>query len=155
MSLKPGQPAPLFKLYSSSKQLVSLEDYRGQKVVLLFFPLVFSSTCTKEMCEVRDNITFYNTHKAVVLGVSVDSLYAQHAFRTHYNLPFELLADFNKEVSRAYEAVHEQFGYGMREVSKRAAFVIDAEGILRYVEVLENPGLLPDFDTINELLDQI
>jgi peroxiredoxin len=73
MSLKPGTPAPSFTLYDSGKNKVSLEDLKGKKVVLLFFPLAFTSVCTKELCEVRDNIGLYNDLDAEVFGISVDS----------------------------------------------------------------------------------
>ena len=74
MAIQVGQPAPDFTLYDSEKKQRSLSEFRGQKVLLLFFPLAFTSTCTKELCEVRDNISIYNDMNAVVLGISVDSL---------------------------------------------------------------------------------
>ena len=136
----------------SEKNKISLTDYRGKNVLLLFFPLAFTSTCTKELCGVRDNIGQYNNSNAQVFGISVDSVYSLKKFKEDQHLNFELLSDFNKEVSITYGVLHETFGYGMRGVSKRAAFVIDAEGIIRYAEVLENPGNQPNFQTIQETL---
>ncbi len=150
--IETGQPAPLFTLYNTSKQQVSLDNYRGKNVLLLFFPLAFTSVCTKELCAVRDNISFYNNTRAEVIGVSVDSHYTLKRFKDDQGLNFELLSDFNKEVSRAYGSLYEEFGYGMKGVSKRAAFVIDREGMIRYAEVLENAGLVPDFGAISAVL---
>ena len=89
------------------------------------------------------------------MGISVDSLYVLAKFKSEENFSFLLLSDFNREVSIKYEAIHEQFSYGMKGVSKRAAFVIDKEGIIKYAEVLENPGQLPDFVLISKSLGEI
>lgn len=152
MALQIGQPAPDFSLYNSEKLLVTLSEQRGGNVLLLFFPMAFSSVCTAELCATRDNIAFYNNTKATAFGISVDSVYSLKKFKDDQHLNFELLSDFNKEVSTTYGVLHETFGYGMRGVSKRAAFVIDAEGIIRYAEVLENPANQPNFQTIQETL---
>jgi peroxiredoxin len=150
-----GQPAPGFTLYDSDKNPVKLEDFKGKKVVLLFFPLAFTSVCTKELCHVRDNIVLFNNINAVILGISVDSLYALGRFKAEQGLNFTLLSDFNKEVSQAYGAFYDTFSYGMKGVSKRAVFVIDGEGILRHEEVLENAGALPDFMAVESALKAI
>ena len=155
MSIKPGQQAPSFTLYDSAKNKVSLENYRGKKVVLLFFPLAFTSTCTRELCEVRDNIALYNNTDAVVLGISVDSLYTLAKFKEEQHLNFPLLSDFNKEASAAYGSLYEVFGYAMKGVSKRSAFVIDRVGIVKYAEVLENASEVPDFRAIKSALSAI
>lgn len=155
MSLKPGQPAPPFALYDSAKNKVSLEDLKGRKVVLLFFPLAFTSVCTKELCEVRDNIGLYNNLDAEVFGISVDSPQTLAKFKEEQRLNFSLLSDFNKEASRAYDSIYEVFGNGMKGVSKRAAFVIDRDGIIHYGEVLDNAGEIPDFNAVREALSAI
>ena len=155
MSLQTGSPAPLFSLYASDKSLVELEKLRGKKVVLLFFPLAFTGTCTKELCMVRDGLSEFDNRKATVFGISVDSLHALARFRESLDLQYQLLADFNKEVSKAYQCFYEEFSYGMKGVSKRAAFVIDENGIVRYADVLENAGDIPDFRAVYEVLDQI
>src|SRR5687767_6913013 len=131
MAIQVGQPAPDFTLYDSEKKQRSLSEFRGQNVLLLFFPLAFTSTCTKELCEVRDNISLYNNLKAVVLGISVDSLQTLARYKEDQQLNFTLLSDFNKEVSTEYGCLYELFGYNMRGVSKRAAFVIDKAGIVQ------------------------
>lgn len=155
MSLKIGQQAPGFTLYDSAKNKVSLEDLKGKKVVLLFFPLAFTSTCTKELCDTRDNIGLYNDLDAVVMAISVDSLQTLAKFKEEQRLNFTLLSDFNKDVSRAYDTIYETFGYGMKGVSKRSAFVVDREGMLQYVEVLDNASEVPDFNAVRAALSAI
>ena len=152
MLIKTGQVAPAFSLYNSEKKIVSLADYKGKNILILFFPLAFSSVCTAELCAVRDSISFYNNINTAVLGISVDSLYTLAAFKADQHLSFPLLSDFNKEVSTEYGALYETFGYGMKGVSKRAAFIVDAEGKVVYAEVLENAGQQPNFEAIKTVL---
>ena len=155
MPLQIGQTAPDFTLFDSDKKKISLNEFRGENVLLLFFPFAFSSVCTAELCEVRDNISRYRSVRAKVIGISVDSLYTLAKFKTEHNLNFPLLSDFNKEVSSAYEAFYETFNYGMKGVSKRAAFIIDKTGIVQYVEVLENSAEEPKFDLIIRRLEEL
>ena len=155
MALSTGDQAPNFSLYDTEKTLVSLDDFRGRNVLLLFFPLAFSSVCTVELCSVRDDITRYNGLNAQVLGISIDSLYVLKEFRKAQHLNFPLLSDFNKNVSKAYDCLYETFSYGMKGVSKRSAFIIDKNGTVVYNEVLENAGLQPNFEAINKLLEHL
>ena len=155
MALQIGQQAPDFTLFNTEKKEVSLSEQKGQNVLLLFFPLAFTSVCTAELCSVRDNLKMYEGLNAKPFGISVDSLHTLKKFKEEQNLNFELLSDFNKEVSKAYGSLYQQFGYGMRGVSKRAAFVVDKDGLIRYAEVLENAGLQPNFDAINEALSAL
>jgi glutaredoxin-dependent peroxiredoxin len=143
-----GQPAPGFKLFDTEKKEVSLSDFRGRQVVLLFFPLAFTSVCTAELCSVRDNMARYEGLNAQPIGISTDSLFTLGRFKTEQNLNFPLLSDYNKTASKAYDALYETWGFGMQGVTKRAAFVIDEQGIVKYVEVLENAGDQPDFSAI-------
>jgi glutaredoxin-dependent peroxiredoxin len=152
MALSVGQQAPAFTLFSSDKKEVSLADYSGKNVVLLFFPLAFTSVCTAELCDMRDNLHVYQSLNADIVAISVDSLFTLEKFKAEQNLPFTLLSDFNKEVSAAYGALYEDFVLGMRGVSKRAAFVIDPTGTIRYAEVLENAGNVPDFNAVKAAL---
>ncbi|MDO9376534.1 MAG: redoxin domain-containing protein [Bacteroidota bacterium] len=152
MAIVVGQEAPAFKLFNDEKKPVSLEDLRGKKVLLLFFPLAFSSVCTAELCSIRDNIARYNEVDATVIGVSVDSVYVLKKFREDQQLNFMLISDFNKSLSRAFDVIYETFGYEMQGVSKRAAFVIDKEGIIRYSEECKTPAELPDFEKIRDVL---
>jgi peroxiredoxin len=149
-----GQQAPDFGLLDTKKNKVVLSELKGQNVVLLFFPLAFTGVCTTELCSVRDNISFYNGTNAVVFGISVDSHHSLRVFKEQQNLNFELLSDFNKEASAAYDSLYELFGV-MKGVSKRSAFVIDKEGVVRYAEVLENAGEVPDFNAIQETLQKL
>ena len=155
MKLEPGIAAPAFELFNTEKQRVSLESFKGRKLVMLFFPLAFTSTCTKELCSVRDNLSFYNNSDAEVVGISVDSLYTLAKFKEEQALNFTLLSDFNKEASAAYDTLYPLFGFDMRGVSKRSAFVIDREGVIRYSEVLEDASEVPDFAKISETLSSI
>ncbi len=155
MAIQIGQQAPDFTLRDSDKNKVTLSEQKGKNVVLLFFPLAFTSTCTKELCSVRDNIAFYNNIEAEVFGISVDSLFSLHKYKHEQNLNFALLSDFNKTASTAYDAIYEHFFNDMDGVSKRSAFVIDKEGIVRYAEVLENATEIPNFDAIQACLKEI
>lgn len=152
MKLSAGEKAPLFTLFNSNKEKVSLEDFKGKNVLLLFFPQAFTGVCTKELCSVRDNIALYNDVNAQVLGISVDSLFTLKKYREEQGLNFPLLSDFNKDVSAAYGTLYDTWIFDMKGVSKRSAFVIDKDGMVRYAEVLESAGDLPDFGKINDAL---
>lgn len=154
MKIEKGAKAPDFSLYNSEKNKISLSHYKGKNVLLLFFPLAFTGTCTKELCGVRDNISQYNSSNAEVLGISVDSIYTLAKYKEEQHLNFQLLSDFNKEVSTAYGSLYQTFGFGMQGVSKRSAFVIDKDGIVRYTEVLDNATEIPDFAAIQKTLSQ-
>jgi len=155
MSIQIGQPAPDFTLRDTDKTPVTLSEQRGKTVLLLFFPLAFTGTCTKELCSVRDNIAFYNSTNATVYGISVDSMFSLKKFKEEQNLNFSLLSDFNKTASAAYGSIYEHFFNDMDGVSKRSAFVIDREGVVRYAEVLENAGDIPDFAAIQNCINSI
>lgn len=155
MKIETGKPAPDFTLYDSDKKQVSLSEQKDHNVLLLFFPLAFTSTCTKELCTVRDTISWYNDINAKVFGISVDALHTLAQYKKDQQLNFTLLSDFNKDVSRLYNSIYEMFGYNMKGVSKRSAFVIDKLGIVRYAGVLENAGELPNFNAIQNVLAQI
>ncbi len=155
MAIQTGQPAPDFTLRDTEKNKVTLSEQEGKNVVLLFFPLAFTSTCTKELCMTRDNIATYNGLDAVVYGISVDSLFSLGKFKAEQSLNFALLSDFNKAASRAYDTIYEHWFNDMDGVSKRSAFVIDKEGIVRYAEVLENASDIPNFDAVQLCLKEI
>lgn len=155
MNIQIGQQAPDFTLYDSEKKPVSLAGQRGNNVLLLFFPLAFTSVCTKELCEVRDNIGLYNSANAVVFGISVDSPQTLARYKEDQRLNFTLLSDFNKDVSAAYDSLYEVFTYNMKGVSKRSAFIIDREGVVRYAEIMENVKETPDFAAIQKVLAEL
>ena len=152
MALTIGQAAPAFKLFNSEKEEVSLSSFLGKKVIIHFFPQAFTGVCTTQLCTMRDNLNYYTDLNAVVLGISVDSVFSLGKFKEEQNYNFSLLSDFNKEVSKAYDAIYDSWILNMNGVSKRAAFVIDSNGLVQYAEVLESAGDLPDFKAINEAL---
>lgn len=147
--------APDFTLQNTKGDKVSLSDFKSKKnVVLLFFPVAFSSTCTEELCTTRDNMKLYDSLDAKVIGISVDSFFCLKEFKKSENLNFTLLSDFNKEVSKKYDVLDNDF-YGMKGVSKRATFVIDKEGTIRFSEILEDASQLPDFKGVQEILKEL
>ncbi|WP_138429643.1 peroxiredoxin [Fodinibius saliphilus] len=153
-SLAEGTKAPEFTLQNTDGEKVSLSAFKGEKnVVLLFFPLAFSGTCTKELCTTRDNMKLYNSLDAEVIGISIDSFFTLKEFKKAENLNFTLLSDFNKEASQAYGVLNDDY-FGMKGVAQRASFVVDKEGIIRHREVLDESSNLPDFKAIQNVLKQ-
>ena len=155
MSIQIGQKAPDFSLFDSDKKKIALSDFKGKNVLILFFPQAFTSVCTKELCAVRDDITRYSHAQAQVLGISVDSVFTLGKYKEEQGYNFPLLSDFNKEVSKAYNSLYNDWILDMKGVSKRSAFIIDKEGVIQFSEVLENAGELPDFEAINSILDAL
>ena len=157
MAFQTGDTAPAFKLYDSEKNEVSSTDYLGKKnLLILFYPLAFTGVCTKELCSVRDDINKYENGNTAVVGISVDSVYTLAHYKKEQSYNFPLLSDFNKVVSKMYDVLHESFGpMEMQGVSKRSAFVVDKTGILQYAEVLDNPGLMPDFSAIDRVIKDL
>jgi peroxiredoxin len=156
MSIRVGEPAPEFALRGTqSDDPVRLSSFKGEKnVVLLFFPLAWTSVCTKEMCSIRDSYSEYGKLNAQVLGISVDSPFALKAWAKEEGFPFPLLSDFNRETSSSYGALYENL-MGLKGVSKRAAFVIDRAGILRHAQVLDKASDLPDFGAVRTVLSDL
>jgi peroxiredoxin len=151
-----GKPAPSITLFDTDKKAVSLSDFKGQNVVVLFFPLAFTGVCTTELCSIRDNIGTYNNANAQVLGISVDSIFTLGKFKEEQKLNFPLLSDFNKNASKSFDVLYEVFpAFEMQGVSKRSAFVIDKEGVVQYKEVCATPGDLPDFAAIQNVLNTL
>lgn len=152
MALVIGQSAPDFTLFSTEKKEISLSSCKGKNVVILFFPQSFTGVCTEELCSTRDSIGFYNDQNAEVLAISVDSVFTLGKFKELNQYNFELLSDFNKDVSRLYDCCCEDWILNMKGVSKRSAFVVDKDGIIRYAEVLEKASEMPDFDALKSCL---
>jgi glutaredoxin-dependent peroxiredoxin len=148
MAITIGQAAPDFTLHDSDKNKVTLSELKGKNVVLLFFPQAFTGVCTKELCSIRDGISAYNNVNAQVLGISVDSVFTLAKFKELEGYNFPLLSDFNKTVSGQYDTIYQDWILDMKGVSKRSAFVIDKEGMVRYAEVLESAGDLPNFEAV-------
>lgn len=150
-----NQTAPDFSLFDTEKKKITLSELKEKNVVLLFFPLAFTSTCTTELCSVRDNLNTYNALNAEVFGISVDSLFSLGKFKEEQKINFPLLSDFNKTTSKAYNTLYDSFVFEMQGVSKRSAFVIDKKGIIRYAEILEKASNIPSFEAIVNVLKNL
>lgn len=162
MTMNIGDTAPDFTLKSKNEtgdvKDYSLSDYKGKKnVVLFFYPQSFTGVCTNEMCSITKDFEDYSSMNAVTFGVSVDSIFTQDAWAKANGITIPLLSDFNKEVIEKYGTRYADGGFvhNMNGVSKRAAFVIDKEGKIRYAEVLESAGDLPNFEKIKETLKSL
>lgn len=158
MGITVGDQAPDFTLKSKSgddMNDISLSDYRDNKnVVILFFPLAYTGVCTDEMCSVSAGLADYDALDAQVLGISVDSPFAQEAWAEKEGITIPLLSDFNKEVSAAYGSQFEDL-IGFKGVAKRSAFVVDKSGVVRFASVSDDPTELPDFDAIKACLQAL
>jgi len=158
MGITVGDQAPDFTLKSKSgddMNDISLSDYRDEKnVVILFFPLAYTGVCTDEMCSVSGGLADYDALDAQVLGISVDSPFAQEAWAEKEGITVPLLSDFNKEVSAAYGSQFEDL-IGFKGVAKRSAFVVDKSGVVRFASVSDDPTELPDFDAIKACLQAL
>jgi peroxiredoxin len=126
----PGDDAPDFTLASTSGESVTLSSFRGRKVLLAFFPLAFTSTCTAELCDMRDDWSDFEKRNIAVLPISVDSVPTLKEFRNKHGMQVHLLSDFMREVSRSYGVLNPE-----RFTSRRAYFVIDKQGKVRWKHV--------------------
>jgi glutaredoxin-dependent peroxiredoxin len=152
MPIDVGAKAPDFTLMNQDREPVTLSEQLKQgPVVLAFFPAAFSSVCTKEMCTFRDAASELNTVNAKVLGVSVDTFFAQKAWADAQHLNFPLLSDFNKTVIRQYDVVNPDM-IGLKDIAKRAVFVIDRNGVVRHREVLDDARNEPDYGKVTQTL---
>ena len=144
-----GQNAPEFTLKNTAKEPISLSNYRGKTVILAFYPGAFTGVCDKEMCAFQDNMAKLNAAEATVIGISVDSPWANAEFARKYNLEFELLSDLDREVATSYDATFVGLGGIEGYVSaNRVVIVIDKAGVIQHRWVAENPGVEPDYDAI-------
>lgn len=154
MSVEVGQQAPDLKLGATTGGEISLAQYEGDRtVVLLFFPLAFTSVCTNELSIMRDEYEAYTSKGAQVLAASVDSPFTLKEWADRLELPFPLLSDFNKEAARAFGALHEDL-MGLKGVAKRSAFVIDKDGVVRYSWISDDPGQLPNFEELKAAVEK-
>jgi peroxiredoxin len=154
MSVDVGSKAPDFTLMSQERQPVTLSAQHGHPVVLAFFPAAFSSVCQKELCTFRDQLARLNHANAQVYGISVDTFFALKAFHTDQKLTFPLLSDFNKQVIRDYGVFNEDM-IGLKGIAKRAVFVIDGSGIVRYRQVLDDARNEPDYEKVLGAVDSL
>ncbi|MBM4372336.1 MAG: redoxin domain-containing protein [Deltaproteobacteria bacterium] len=150
-----GEAAPDFSLAPGpGPERVTLSGLRGRPVVVLFFPLAFSGVCTEEMCRLAEDWSRWERVGAEVLGISIDSPFVNRKFAQETRVPFPLLSDFNKEAASAYGVLYPEF-YGMGGVSKRAAFVVDRDGMVAYAWVAEDADLMPPFEEILAALERL
>jgi glutaredoxin-dependent peroxiredoxin len=152
MSIEVGAAAPDFTLPDQDRNPVTLsEQLKSGPVVLAFFPAAFSSVCTTEMCHFRDSSPELNKVSATVLGVSVDTFFALKAWADAQHLNFPLLSDFNKTAIRQYGVVNPDM-IGLKDIAKRAVFVIDKSGVVRHREVLDDARNEPDYGKVRQVL---
>ncbi|MDP8012084.1 MAG: peroxiredoxin [Thermoplasmata archaeon] len=153
MVMKVGDNAKDFSLPNQDLKMVKLSDFFGNKIILAFFPGAFTSVCTKEMCTFRDSMAKFNKFNAKVIGISIDPPFSLNAFAKYNNLNFDLLSDFNKEVSKEYAGLHNDFaGIKGLQASKRGVFIIGKDKKIKYAWVSEDPGKEPNYSEIEENL---
>ena len=162
MAIKVGDKAPDFELTTKTAdgpKLLKLSSNTGKNTVLLFFPMAFTGVCTKEMCEISAGIGQYSSLNADVWGISGDNPFAQAAWAEKEKITVPLLSDYEHKVTGAYGCAYDSFlpakNLPMGGVPKRSAFVVDKTGTVRYAEIKESPGDLPNFDAIKACLAQL
>ena len=150
-----GAIAPDFTLPNQDRAPVTLSDeLRKGPVVLAFFPGAFSGTCTKEMCTFRDSMAELSGLSAQVVGVSTDTFFTLKAWADAQRFTFPLLSDYNKTVIRQYGVVNPDM-IGLKDIAKRATFVIDRSGTIRYREILDDARNEPDYGKVRQALAQL
>ena len=158
MAIPVGTKAPDFSL--KSKQASGLVDVKlsnnfGKKnTVLLFFPAAFTSVCTKELCDITAGLNGYSGLNAEVIGISIDTPFAQEAWAQKEKIQIPLASDLNKEVIKKYDVVFPMLA-GIGDTAARAAFVIDKNGVVQYSEQTPTPKDLPNFDMVKEVLGRL
>ena len=154
--IKVGDKAPDFTLPDTEMKMRKLSEFYGQKVVLAFFVGAFTSTCTIEMCAFRDSMSRLIDLKAQVIGISVNDPFSNKGFAEKNRLPFPILSDYKREVIKTYGLEYPNFaGLSGYTVAKRSIFILDKEGIVRYVWVSEDPAVEPNYAEIQKKLEQI
>jgi len=158
MPIAVGTKAPDFTLKSKNATgivEVTLSANFGKKnTVLLFFPLAFTGVCTTELCDVTAGLSQYAGLNADVIGISVDSPFAQEAWAKQHNIGITLVSDLNKTVTKAYDVVFPMLA-GVGDTSARAAFVVDKNGVIQYAEQTPTPKDLPNFNAIKDVLAKL
>jgi peroxiredoxin len=158
MALAIGTKAPDFTLKRKTADgLVDVklsENFGKTNIVLLFFPLAFTGVCTQELCDITAGLGAYASLNAEVIGVSVDSPFAQEAWAQKEKIGIALVSDLNKEVTKAYDVVFPNLA-GIGDTSARAAFVIDQAGVIQYAEQTPTPKDLPNFDAVKATLAKL
>jgi peroxiredoxin len=154
--IKNDQRAPDFSLIDTDFQTRRLKDFLNKNVVLAFYPSAFTSVCAKEMCTFRDSLARLNDLNAQVVGISVNNPFTNKAFAEANGLTFPLLSDYNREVIKKYGVTISDFaGLKGYTVAQRSVFVIDTQGNVRYVWVSKDPGVEPNYEEIDRILEEI
>jgi len=158
--LTTGSTAPDFALSSKTADglnLVKLSDHKGKNVVLLFFPMVYTSVCTDEFCSISKSL--HDFPGATVIGISGDNPFAQEAWAQKEGITVTLASDYDHKVAQTYGIAYDQFApqlnLPMGGVAKRSAFIVDKNGIIQYAESSDDPRQLPDFDAIKAKLAEL
>ncbi len=153
MALSIGQTAPEFSLYDETKTERSLSEFHGKNVVLAFYPGAFTGVCDKEMCAFQDALANLNNLNAQVIGISVDMPFTAKVFSERYHLGFPLLSDFNRQVIKKYDILFHDFAHipGL-DTCARTVYLLDGGGVIRYVEVTENPGIEPNYQALMDAI---
>ena len=152
MAVEVGAKAPDFTLPNQDRENVTLSDeLKKGPVVLAFFPAAFSSVCQAEMCTFRDSFSELRNVGGTVLGVSTDTFFALKAWGDQHTLGLPLLSDYNKDVIRKYDVVNPDM-IGLKDIAKRAVFVIDKGGVVRHREVLDDARNEPNYDNVKKAL---
>lgn len=155
MALSVGSKAPGFTLKSKSASgLSDVSLPSGKNTVLLFFPLAFTGVCTQELCDITAGLSSYSDLNAEVIGISVDSPFAQEAWALKEKIGITLVSDLNKETTKAYDVLFPGLA-GIGDTSARAAFVIDKNGVVQYAEQTATPKDLPNFEAVKAKLAEL
>jgi len=153
MALKKGDTAPAFTLPDTGKKPRSLGEFLRKKTVLVFYPGAFTGVCTKELCTIRDSLAAFGALDAQVVGVSVDSPFANRGFAEANKLSFPLLSDFTRAVSKQYAGLVEDFsGLKGYTAAKRSVFILDAQGVVQYAWITDDPGVEPPYEEVKKAL---
>lgn len=159
MAIAVGTKAPDFTLKSKPvnadpKDVKLSENFGKKNTVILFFPLAFTGVCTQEMCDITAGLSAYNDLNAEVVGISVDSPFAQEAWAKQHNISITLASDLNKTTAKDYDVLLDDL-LGFGSTSARAAFVVDKDGVVQYSEQTPTPKDLPNFTAIKETLTKL
>ena len=163
MPLSVGTKAPDFTLSTKAadgpKQIKLSDNFGKENTLLLFFPMVFTGTCTTEMCEVSQGMNVYANSNTAVYGISGDNPFAQEAWAQKEKISVPLLSDYEHRIAKAYDVMYDSFlpqiNLGMGGVPKRSAFIVDREGIIQYAESTDDARELPNFDKIKAKLAEL
>ena len=156
MSVEIGQEPPDFQLPDQTKTMRSLRDFAGKKTLLAFFPGAFTGVCTKEMCTFRDSLQGFQSVGAQVVGISVNDPFSNKGFADVNNIQFPILSDYTRETVKKYNVVQVDFaGLKGYNTAKRSVFILDANGVVRYKWISEDPSKEPDYEEIKKQLEDL